>query len=197
MPLQDHHFLTIVVLGPPNPILLAGYGLSSSTTINLSWQEDSILGDINLNDAKGKKRDHHEISSTTATTQDEDTYNKEGTTTTSQDEQDANSSNEGGTTTTSEEEDASNSGGTTTTSEYKDASNKGGTTVTSDDEEKNNKEGTTMTCQDDTNNKQMTAVTTLYRIIHSTKVECFKDLDDAFLFIEEYKRATANRLQIQ
>jgi hypothetical protein len=60
--------------------------------------------------------------------------------------------------------------------------------MTSDDEEdKNNKEGTTMTSQDDANNKDMTADMTLNRIIRNAKVECFKDMDDAFPFIENTK----------
>ncbi len=124
------------------------------------------------------------------------TRTKEGLTTTSQDKE-VSANNKGGTTRTSEDEDANNQKGATTTSEYEDASNKGGTTMTSDDEDKNNKEGTTMTCQDNANNKQMTADTTLYCIIHNPKVECFKDLDDTFPFIEEYKRATGNRLGVQ
>ena len=210
-----------------NPILLKGDGLSSSTAIALCWQEDIVSINFKLNDAKGKKRDHHEICSST-TTQDEDANNKKDRTRTSQDkdaiasdeggtmttnqdkhannkkgtmntsyDEDTNASNKGGTTKTSEGEDASNKDGTTMTSEYEDASNKGGSTMTSDDEDKKTKEGTQMTCQDDANNKQMTADTTLYRIIHNVKVECFKDLDYAFPFIEDHKRATGNWQRIQ
>ena len=178
-----------------NPILLKGDGLSSSTAIALCWQEDIVSINFKLNDAKGKKRDHHEICSST-TNQDKHANNKKGTMNTSYDE-DTNASNKGGTTKTSEGEDASNKDGTTMTSEYEDASNKGGSTMTSDDEDKKTKEGTQMTCQDDANNKQMTADTTLYRIIHNVKVECFKDLDYAFPFIEDHKRATGNWQRIQ
>ncbi len=42
-----------------NPILLEGDGSSSLTAITLCWQEDIVSRDFRLNDAKGKKRDHH------------------------------------------------------------------------------------------------------------------------------------------
>jgi hypothetical protein len=44
---------------------------------------------------------------------------------------------------------------------------------------------------------QMTTDTTLYRILHNAKIDCVKDLDDAFPFIEKYKMMTGNRQQIQ
>ena len=43
----------------------------------------------------------------------------------------------------------------------------------------------------------MTTDTTLYRILHNAKMDCFMDLDDVFPFIEKYKTMTGNRLRIQ
>ena len=46
-------------------------------------------------------------------------------------------------------------------------------------------------------NEQMTVDTALYCIMHKAKIDCFKDLDDAYPIIENYKTMTRNRLQIQ
>ena len=46
-------------------------------------------------------------------------------------------------------------------------------------------------------NEQMTVDTTLYRIMHKVKIDCFKDLDDAFSIIEIYETMTWNQLRIQ
>ncbi len=43
----------------------------------------------------------------------------------------------------------------------------------------------------------MTTDTMLYHILHNAKIDSFKDLDDAFPFIEKYETMTGNRLRIQ
>ena len=93
------------------------------------------------------------------------------------------------------------------------------TSATSKDDANNNKEGmttrdkkiaTSASMQESGNaspstkeggdagdNKQMTVDTALYRIMHKAKIDCFKDLDDAFPIIEKYETMTRNRLRIQ
>jgi hypothetical protein len=135
----------------------------------MCWQEDIFSGDINSNDAKGEKRDHHEISLTTTTSEDEYVNNKQGTMTTSQDK------------------DTNNKEGLPMACHCEDANNKEGTTMTCDDKDTNNKKGKTTTSQDDSDNKQMTATQ------HCTALFTM----NAFPVTEKYKRTTGNRLQIQ
>jgi hypothetical protein len=64
-----------------NPMLLEGIGLSSSTaiTVDNGWRDDIVdivSGNVKINDAKGKKRYHHEMSSTKTTSNDKATNNK-------------------------------------------------------------------------------------------------------------------------
>ena len=123
-----------------NPMLSEENGLSrSSTAITVDNIVDIVSGNAKASDAKGKKRDHQEMSSTT---------------------------------TTSNGKATSGNGKATNKSSY-------------------------YSCDVSDDKHQMTTDTTLYRILHSAKIDCFKDLDDAFPFIEKYEMMTGNRLRIQ
>ncbi|KAI2509096.1 MULE transposase domain [Fragilaria crotonensis] len=151
-----------------NPILSEdGIGLSSSTAIDLCWQEDiaPLPNGKKALQAVGKKRDHNEISLTSAPTR-----------------QDYSNNNDEGTTRR-----------TTRRSNTKMATS--GSTKERDDADASSvKNGAD---DDACNSEQMMVDTTLYRIMHKAKIDCFKDLDDAFPIIEKYETMTRNRLRIQ
>jgi hypothetical protein len=83
---------------------------------------------------------------------------------------------------------------TTTMTSNDKATNKKGTTRTSDDDAS---ASSYYSCDVSDDNHQMTTDTTLYRILHNAKMDCFTDLDDVFPFIEKYETMTGNRLRIQ
>jgi hypothetical protein len=121
------------------------------------------------------------MSSTTTTSNDKATNNKKGSATTK--------------TTTSNDKVNNKKGTMTTTMTSNDkATNKKGTTRTSDDDAS---ASSYFSCDVSDDNHQMTTDTTLYRILHNAKMDCFMDLDDVFPFIEKYKTMTGNRLRIQ
>jgi len=123
----------------------------STWSTNPMLSQGNVSGNVKANDAKGKKRDHQEMSSTMTT-----------------------------------------SNGKVTASNGKAANNQKGAASYDDASA-----SSYVSCDVSDDKHQMTTDTTLYRILHSAKIDCFKDLDDAFPFIEKYETMTGNRLRIQ
>lgn len=57
--------------------------------------------------------------------------------------------------------------------------------------------GESMKNGDASNNKQMTVESTLYHIMHDAKIDCVKDLADAFPINEKHETINWNRPQTQ